>query len=40
MNYRPEGSLAGTPANERLISSVEGLTEALEKGIILEARVT
>ena len=38
MIYRPEGSIIGSEQNIRLISSVEGLTEAMEKGIILEAR--
>ena len=37
MIYRPEGSLIDSPQNQRLISSVEGLTEAMENGIILEA---
>lgn len=38
MNYRPEGCLFKTAENQRYISTVEGLTEAMEKGIILEAR--
>lgn len=36
--YRPEGSLFQTALNQKLISSHEGLSEALEKDIILEAR--
>lgn len=40
MNYKPEGSLFRTAENQRYISSVEGLNEAMEKGIILEARVS
>ena len=39
MNYRPEGCYFRTAANQRYISSIETLTEAMEKGIILEARV-
>lgn len=38
MNYRPEGSIFETAANQRYISSAEGLSEAMEKGIILEAK--
>lgn len=38
MIYRPEGCLFRTAENQRYISSAEGLTEALEKGVILEAR--
>ena len=38
MNYRPEGCYFRTAANQRYISSMEALTEAMEKGIILEAR--
>ncbi len=37
-NYRPEGGLYRTADNQRLISSPQGLQEALEKDIILEAR--
>lgn len=37
--YKPEGCLYKTAENQRLISSEEGLFEALEKNIILEARV-
>lgn len=40
MNYKPEGSLFRTAENQRYISTVEGLNEAMEKGIILEARVS
>lgn len=36
--YRPEGCLYRTANNQRLISSHEGLAEALENGMILEAR--
>lgn len=38
MNYRPEGCLFRTAENQRYISSVDGLTEAMRKGVILEAR--
>lgn len=38
MNYRPEGCLFKTAENQRYIATVEGLTEAMEKGVILEAR--
>ena len=38
MNYRPEGSLIKTEENLHYISSAQGLTEAMEKNIILEAR--
>lgn len=38
MEFRPEGCLFDTPSNQRYISSPEGLSEAMEKGIILEAR--
>lgn len=38
--YRPEGSLFRTAANQKYISTLDGLTEAMEKGIILEARAT
>ncbi len=37
-NYKPEGSLYRTASNQRLISSPEGLHEAMEQGIIIEAR--
>lgn len=40
MNYRPEGCLYKTPVNQRLISSAEGLTEAMNCGTIIEARVS
>ncbi len=37
--YMPEGNLYYTDENKRFISSIDGLTEAMEKKIILEARV-
>ena len=40
MNYRPEGCLYKTPVNQRLISSAEVLTEAMNCGTIIEARVS
>lgn len=40
MNYRPEGCLYKTPVNQRIISSAEGLTEAMNCGTIIEARVS
>jgi len=40
MDYKPEGMLMGTAENTRLISTAEGLLEALERDIILEARAT
>lgn len=40
MNYRPEGCLYKTPVNQRLISSAEGLTEAMNCGTLIEARVS
>lgn len=40
MNYRPEGCLYKTPVNQRLISSAEGITEAMNCGTIIEARVS
>ncbi len=40
MNYRPEGCLYKKPVNQRLISSAEGLTEAMNCGTIIEARVS
>lgn len=39
MNYKPEGCLFRTAENQKYISTAEGLAEAMEKGIILEARV-
>ena len=39
MNYRPEGCYFRTAANQRYISSMETLSEAMDKGVILEARV-
>ncbi len=38
--FRPEGCLFRTAANQKYISSLDGLTEAMEKGIILEARAS
>lgn len=38
MEFRPEGCLYDSPSNQRYISSAEGLAEAMEKGIILEAK--
>ena len=38
MEFRPEGFLYDSPSNQRYISSAEGLAEAMEKGIILEAK--
>ena len=38
MDYRPEGCIFSTESNQRMISSYEGLAEAMEKGIILEAK--
>ena len=38
MEFRPEGCLYDSPSNQRYISSAEGLSEAMEKGIILEAK--
>ena len=38
MEYRPEGCLYETPSNQRYISTPEGLSEAMEKGVILEAK--
>lgn len=40
MIYKPEGSLYTTDLNTRLISSAEGLREAMNKEIILEARAS
>lgn len=40
MNYRPEGCLFKTAENQKYISTTDGLAEAMEKGIILEARVS
>ncbi|MDE5861639.1 MAG: S1 RNA-binding domain-containing protein, partial [Ruminococcus sp.] len=39
MIYKPEGSFFRTVENQKYISSYEGLVEAMENGIILEARV-
>lgn len=38
MEFRPEGCLYDSPSNQRYISSAEGLAEAMEKGIIIEAK--
>ncbi|MBR1591832.1 MAG: S1 RNA-binding domain-containing protein [Ruminococcus sp.] len=38
MNYKPEGCLYRTAENQKYISTPEGLAEAMEKGVILEAR--
>ncbi|NLT08825.1 MAG: 30S ribosomal protein S1 [Ruminococcus sp.] len=38
MDYKPEGSLIRSHENARLTASYEGLAEAMENGIILEAR--
>lgn len=38
MNYKPEGCIFDTFSNQKYISSPEGLSEAMEKGIILEAK--
>ncbi len=38
MEFRPEGCIYDSPSNQRYISSAEGLAEAMEKGIILEAK--
>lgn len=40
MIYKPEGSLYSADLNLKLISSAEGLREAMNKQIILEARVS
>ena len=40
MNYKPEGSLFKTDLNLKSISSIEGLKEAMNKELILEARVS
>ena len=40
MNYKPEGCLFRTAENQKYISTVDGLTEAMEKGVILESRVS
>lgn len=39
MEYRPEGCVFETTANQRYIADAEGLSEAMEKGMILEAKV-
>lgn len=40
MNYRPEGFLFRTIENQKLISTADGLKEAMKRDLILEARVT
>lgn len=40
MIYKPEGSLYASDQNSRFISSADGLREAMNKEIILEARVS
>ncbi len=40
MIYKPEGSLYASDQNSRFISSADGLREAMNKDIILEARVS
>lgn len=40
MIYKPEGSLYTTDLNARLISSADGLREAMNKEIIIEARAS
>lgn len=39
MDYRPEGCIFETESNQKYISTAEGLSEALKKGAILEAKV-
>jgi ribosomal protein S1 len=38
--FKPEGCLFRTAANQKYISTLDGLTEAMEKGMILEARAS
>ena len=38
MDYRPEGYRFKTAENQRYIATLEGLTEAMRQGIILESR--
>ncbi len=38
MEYRPEGFLYETSSNQKYISTAEGLSEAMKKGIILESK--
>lgn len=38
MDHRPEGCIFESITNQRLISTYEGLAEAMDKGIILEAK--
>ncbi|WP_028516551.1 S1 RNA-binding domain-containing protein [Ruminococcus flavefaciens] len=38
MNYKPEGCIFDSISNQKYISSPEGLSEAIKKGIILEAK--
>lgn len=39
MDYRPEGCIFETESNQKYIATAEGLSEAMNKGIILEAKV-
>ena len=39
MEYKPEGYIFESPSNQRYISAAEGLSEAMQKNIILEGRV-
>jgi len=38
MEFRPEGCIYDSISNQRYLSSIEGLTAAMEKGVILEAK--
>ncbi len=40
MYFRPEGYFFSTSSNQRLISTIDGLEEARENGLIVEARVS
>lgn len=39
MEYKPEGTIYGTILNQKYISSIEGLSEAMNKNITLEGKV-
>ena len=39
MEYRPEGFIYSTDSNSRYLADIDGLTKAMEKGIILEGKV-
>ena len=39
MEYRPEGFIYSTDTNSRYLADIDGLTKAMEKGIILEGKV-